>query len=147
MGPIIKEIIAKDKDGTKFGLNFLPKTATASRGSIGTCGASSFRERVNSYAYADGIVTKGSTLLGDDEIGMLAILRMNKKFMSFMRRHNPDLKNQLPSAHACMPRVSIARLGVLSLKLRSRLQLLPSRVRCLREPSSATARFGHANSG
>ena len=109
MGPIIKEIIAKDKDGTKFGLNFLPKMAAASRarGSIGTyaCGASSFRERVNSYAYADGIVTKGSTLLGDDEIGMLAILRMNKKFMymSFMRRHNPDLKNQLriPSAHAC----------------------------------------------
>ena len=105
MGPIIKEIIAKDKDGTKFCLNFLPKMAAASRarGSIGTyaCGASSFRERVNSYAYADGIVTKGITLLGDDEIGMLAILRMHKKLMAFMRRHNPDLKNQLPSAHAC----------------------------------------------
>ena len=73
--------------------------ATASRGSIGTCGASSFCERVTSCA--NGIVTKGNTLLGDDEIGMLAILRMNKNFMSFMRRHNPDLKNQLPSAHAC----------------------------------------------
>ena len=33
------------------------------------------------------MLTEGNTLLGDEELEMLVILRMNRKFMEFMRKH------------------------------------------------------------
>ena len=33
------------------------------------------------------MLTEGNTLLSDEELEMLVILRMNRKFMEFMRKH------------------------------------------------------------
>ena len=36
---------------------------------------------------AGHVLTEGNTLLGDRELEMLVILRMNRDFMEFMRKH------------------------------------------------------------
>ena len=61
--------------------------ATTSQGSIGALPASSFSERVNSVG--NQILTKGSTLLGPDEISKVDVLRMNRAFMKYMRQSHP----------------------------------------------------------
>ena len=40
------------------------------------------------------VVTKGSTLLSDAEVNMLVVLRMNRRFMAYMRKHHPDVSKQ-----------------------------------------------------
>ena len=57
--------------------------AIISRGSIGTFLASSFCERINSAGNL--VMTDGNTMLGDEELNMMATLRMNRDFMKFMR--------------------------------------------------------------
>ena len=47
--------------------------------------AESFGERV--LRCAGHVLTEGNTLLADDELEMLVVLRMNYKFMRFMRKH------------------------------------------------------------
>ena len=59
--------------------------ATGSRGSIGALLASGFAERVNSAANL--ILTKGNTLLSDEKVNMLVVLRMNRDFMKYMRKY------------------------------------------------------------
>ena len=49
----------------------------------------SFCERVLSCA--NDVLTEGNTLLGDEELEMLIILRMNREFMVFMREHYSHL--------------------------------------------------------
>jgi hypothetical protein len=61
--------------------------ATHSRGSVGSLLASSYAERVNSAANL--ILTKGNTLLAEEEINMCTVLRMNRSFMEFMRKVTP----------------------------------------------------------
>ena len=61
--------------------------ATTSRGSIAQNTAVSFCERINSAA--NQTVTKGNTLLGYDEVNMLMVLRVNRKFMAYMRKRHP----------------------------------------------------------
>ena len=83
LGVVYKSLIASDPGRKKYG--YLPRMATHSRASVGSLLASSFCERINSAANL--IVTKGNTLLSDEEIDMCTTLRMNKGFMSFMREH------------------------------------------------------------
>ena len=37
------------------------------------------------------MLTEGNTLLNDEELEMLVILRMNREFMAYMRKHHNDL--------------------------------------------------------
>ena len=68
---------------TRNKCGFLPKMAAASKGSIGAWLASSLCKRVNSVA--NQAVTKGSSLLAPNEIGMLATLRMSRNFVKIIR--------------------------------------------------------------
>ena len=45
------------------------------------------------------VMSDGNSLLLDDELEMLVILRMNRKFMEFMRKHYPDLTKSLAQQH------------------------------------------------
>ena len=83
-------ILDEDPDASKYG--FLPYMATHSRGSVGSLLASSYPERINSAANL--ILTKGNTLLAEEEINMCTVLRMNRNFMEFMRRYHPDAAKQ-----------------------------------------------------
>ena len=39
-------------------------------------------------------MTSGNTLLSDEELEMIVILRMNRDFMKFMRKHYADIPLQ-----------------------------------------------------
>ena len=64
---------------------------------VGANLAESFCERIISCA--NQVMTKGNTLLDDDELQMIVMLRMNRPFMEYMRReHKPvmqDIAKQL----------------------------------------------------
>ena len=78
-----EDFIEKDKDRSKYG--WLPKMATCSKVSIGSLLASSFCERINSYAHQ--VLTLGNTLFGDGEMEKLVMCRMNQEFMVFMHKN------------------------------------------------------------
>ncbi|KAJ1447811.1 hypothetical protein M885DRAFT_541379 [Pelagophyceae sp. CCMP2097] len=78
-----KLLIAEDPDRKKYG--HLPYMATHSRGGVGSLLASSFCERIN-FA-ANLVLTKGNSVLANEEIDMCTTLRMNRTFMQFMRIH------------------------------------------------------------
>mmetsp|Transcript_17226 Transcript_17226/g.55920 ORF Transcript_17226/g.55920 Transcript_17226/m.55920 type:complete len:852 (-) Transcript_17226:375-2930(-) len=80
----------KIADDPTFGL--LPKLARASRGSIGTLPAESFCERIISAANL--ILTEGNTLLGTEELDMLAVLRMNREYIEYLREKHADFVRQ-----------------------------------------------------
>ncbi len=82
-------VVCKRKD-PKYG--FLPYMATHSRGSVSSLLASSYVERINSAVNL--ILTKGNTLLVEEEINMCTVLLMNHRFMEFMRKYHPDTANQ-----------------------------------------------------
>jgi hypothetical protein len=81
MGVLYKKIIASDPGRKVYG--HLPNMAACSGGQIGALNAESFCERVISCANL--VVTDGNTLLGDEEVSMLVVLRMNREFMEYMR--------------------------------------------------------------
>jgi len=62
--------------------------ASSSYGQIGALNAESFCERV--LRCAGHVLTEGNTLLDDAELQMLVVLRMNRKFMEFMRKNYQD---------------------------------------------------------
>ena len=70
----------------------IPLMATASYGQIGALNAESYCERV--LRCAGHVLTEGNTLLKDEELEMLVILRMNRDFMKFMREHYNYLTKQ-----------------------------------------------------
>ena len=39
-------------------------------------------------------MTTGNTLLGNEELEMLVLLRINRQFMEHMRIHHPEVSNQ-----------------------------------------------------
>ena len=82
--------INPDPTGTVLG--YLLQMATTSRGSIGAYLASSFCGRINSAA--NQVVIKEITLLSDEEVSMLVVLRMNRRFMAYMREHHPEVSQQ-----------------------------------------------------
>ena len=83
VGHLYREIAAKDIDRKIYG--YIPAMASCSYGQIGALNAESFCERVLSIA--NMVLTEGNTLLGDEELSMLVVLRMNRQFMDFMRTH------------------------------------------------------------
>ena len=66
-------------------LGWIPVMASSSVGQLGALSAESYCERILSCA--NNVVVSGNTLLGDAELEMLVVLRMNKEFMQFMREH------------------------------------------------------------
>ena len=64
-------------------LGLIPLMASCSKGQIGALNAESFCERVLSQSNL--VMTDGNTLLSDEEIEMVVILRVNREFMEFMR--------------------------------------------------------------
>ena len=84
VGKIYRKIENCDRDRRLYG--FIPLLmATASYGQIGALNAETFCERV---LRGEGhVLSEGNTLLLDDELEMLVILRMNRTFMEFMRKH------------------------------------------------------------
>ena len=87
---ILDAMIRSDPDRATFG--YLPYMATGSKASCGSFLASSYAERVNSAANL--ILTKGNMLLADDEVDMCVVLRMNRTFMTYMRRHFGKISRQ-----------------------------------------------------
>ena len=59
---------------------------------VGTLNAESFVERM--FSCAGGVMDEGNSLLSEDFLEKLTILRMNKKFMGFMRAHRNDIAQQ-----------------------------------------------------
>ena len=78
---VYKCMIKNDPDRSKFG--HIPLMAAGSKGSIGFLPSQSFCERVNSIA--KDVMTDAHTLMSDEELEMLVVLRMNRKFMEYMR--------------------------------------------------------------
>ena len=75
----------------------VPLMASCSKGQIGALNAESFCERVLSQSNL--VMTDGNTLLSDEEIEMVVILRVNREFMEFMREQQEvtdHLKTKLP---------------------------------------------------
>ena len=53
----------------------------------------SFCERIISCA--NQVMTKGNTLLDDDELQMIVMLRMNRQFMEYMRREHAPVMQEI----------------------------------------------------
>jgi hypothetical protein len=83
MGVLYTHIERMDTGRQLYG--WIPSMACNSTGQLGALSAESYCERVLSCA--NNVVTCGNTLLSDEEVEMLVILRMNRDFMSFMREH------------------------------------------------------------
>jgi hypothetical protein len=68
--------------------------ATHLRGSVVSLLASSYAESIKSAANL--ILTKGNTLLAEEEIKMCTVLRMNRSFMEFMRKYCDETELEQP---------------------------------------------------
>lgn len=90
MGTLYKKLQQTDPHRLAYG--WLPRMALCSRGQLGTLLAESFCERILSQANL--VLTEGNTLLSHEELEMVVILRMNKKFMNYMREHYNHLSKQ-----------------------------------------------------
>jgi hypothetical protein len=66
--------------------------ASCSVGQLGALNAEIFCDRVLSCA--NNVVQTDNTLLDDEEVEMIVILRMYKSFMEFMRLHYADLARE-----------------------------------------------------
>ena len=86
MGSLYRALEGNDSDRRLYG--WIPRMASCSYAQIGALNAESFCERVLSCANLS--LTEGNTMLGVEELEMLVVLRMNRKFMDFMRAHYKD---------------------------------------------------------
>ena len=87
MGKVYRKL---EERAGEFG--HLPLMAAGSTGQIGALLSESFCERVLSCA--NDVMTDGNTLLADEELEMLVVLRMNRDFMKRMRKKYPRLSRQ-----------------------------------------------------
>ena len=83
IGTLYKQLESMDPGRVQLG--WIPAMAASSVGQLGALSAESYCERVLSCA--NNVVVKGNTLLNDEEVEMIAVLRMNRQFMKFMREH------------------------------------------------------------
>ena len=95
VGPLYKKLEKSDPERRVYG--HIPRMAACCYGQIGALNAESFCER--SLRCAGHVLTEGNSLLGDVELEMLVILRMNRKFMEFMRTNYPELARSLANQH------------------------------------------------
>jgi hypothetical protein len=91
MGILYTHLEKIDNGRQLYGL--IPLMACNSVGQLGALSAESYCERVLSCA--NNVVTKGNTLLSDEEVEMLVVLRMNRDFMTFMREHYGEEAKQM----------------------------------------------------
>ena len=82
----------KKTDAERKIYGFIPLMAACSYGQIGALNAESFCERA--LRCAGHVLNEGNTLLSDEELEMLVILRMNRDFMEFMREKYPELASE-----------------------------------------------------
>ena len=73
----------EENDHSQFG--HIPVMASCSKGQVGALNAESFCERCMSCANL--VVDEGNTILLDEEVTMMTVLRMNVEFMEFMREN------------------------------------------------------------
>jgi len=83
MGVLYTHLEKIDTGRHLYGL--IPMMACNSTGQLGALSAESYCERVLSCA--NNVVTTGNTLLSDEEVEMLVVLRMNREFIEFMREN------------------------------------------------------------
>jgi hypothetical protein len=83
VGKLYNEVTRTDLGRKLFG--FIPLMASSSSGQLGALSAESYCERVLSCA--NNVLVTGNTLLSDEEVEMLVVLRMNREFMQFMREN------------------------------------------------------------
>lgn len=79
-----------EKEKKKYGL--IPLLARGCTGQIGAVNSESFCERVLSQAAL--VLDEGNTLLADEEVEMLTVLRINRGFMEYMRDQYPYVVHQ-----------------------------------------------------
>ena len=76
---------------------------------LGALNAESFCERV--LRCAGHVLTEGNNLLGDEELEMLVVLRMNRNFMQFMRdRYGSVVKQAQPHGRTVLKEVEVINL-------------------------------------
>ena len=83
IGRLYKHVEGVDQGRKLYG--WIPLMASCSTGQLGALSAESYCERVLSCA--KNVLVKGNTLLSDEEVEMLVVLRMNRGFMQFMREY------------------------------------------------------------
>jgi len=83
IGRLYKHVEGVDQGRKLYG--WIPLMASCSTGQLGALSAESYCERVLSCA--NNVLVKGNTLLSDEEVEMLVVLRMNRGFMQFMREY------------------------------------------------------------
>jgi hypothetical protein len=107
IGKVYKSIM--DASGSFVALGFIPPWPAALLASLAGAQAAdeSFCERVLSPANL--VLTEGKTCLSSTTIEMLVILRINRTFMEFMRKNNPQLSRQQFNATVvvCLSRLLI----------------------------------------
>ena len=87
----IGHLYIRAEQESKYG--YLLLMATSSKGQLGALMAESFCERCISAA--NMISTDSNVRLGDEEIDMLVVLKMNKKIMDFMRtNYGKEIKKE-----------------------------------------------------
>ena len=89
-GRVYRRLEKEDKDREKYGL--IPRMAIGSKGCLGFLPSSSFCERINSIA--KDVMTDGHTLMSPTSLEKLVVLRMNREFMTYMRRKYNRLTKQ-----------------------------------------------------
>ena len=89
-GPIYEWMKEKDPQMVRFGL--IPLMAQGSLGFLGALSAQAFCERMNSCA--KDVMTDAHTLMDPVELEMAVCLRMNRKFMEYMRANYKHISGQ-----------------------------------------------------
>jgi len=86
LSPVWKFLHERPDSANLFG--DFPKLATHSKGNVGRLAASSFCERANSAGKI--VFGKGNLRMKPAKIEERVMLRMNRKWVSHMRRHYPE---------------------------------------------------------
>ena len=87
IGKLFRETIAEPGSFALYG--YIPLMAGCSRYHLGAVNSESFCERV--FSEVNNSMTSGNTLLADEELQMLALLRMNREFMAYMHSKYPHI--------------------------------------------------------
>ena len=92
VGPFYMALLEKSNSGKHPLYGFIPLMAISSQYNIGALNAESFCERIISAGNL--VMTDGNTLLDDDELEKLILLRINRNFMMFMREKYAHISKQ-----------------------------------------------------
>ena len=92
VGPFYMSLLEKSHSGKHPNFGFIPLMAISSQYNIGALNAESFCERIISAGNL--VMTDGNTLLNDNELEMLILLRINRDFMTFMQEKYAHISKQ-----------------------------------------------------